>query len=399
MEGAGDRGEESGRAMEQQQERVSRIVREYDGQGWHRTGSDVDRGSAEWLADLVRGHGLEPTLQPVTLERIEPRAGYVEIDGRRVDGLPVFDGGFTGPEGVVGRLGPLGSDAEIGLARVEVVGGSDEYGRVRRNGPHGGLVAVTVGGEPGLAPGNAPDFLAPFGPPAVQVGSDVWDWLSGHADRRSMARVVADVESIPATAFNVVVETRGRNDGLTPLAVMTPRSGWWACAAERAGGIACWLEVLGRLGEANAMRNVIFVATTGHELGHLGLETFLASRPGLATGAVSWIHLGSSIGAAREPRLLIYTSDDELERLALETMSAAGAATPPVAPRGAAGGESRNIADRGGRYLSIAGGHATFHLEADRWPSAVDVPSLAAYAHAVVQMAETLANSPSDAPL
>ena len=383
--------------MERQHERISRMVREYDGQGWHRTGSDVDRQSAEWLADLVRGCGLEPTLQPVQLERVEPRAAYVEIDGRRVEGLPVFDGGFTGPEGVVGRLGPLGSDAEVGLARVEIMGASDSTRRARRTGPHRGVLEVTVGGEPGLAPSNAPDFLVPSGPPAVQVGSDAWDWLSDHAGLGSEARVVAQVERVPATAYNVVAETKGRNDGLAPLAVMTPRSGWWACAAERAGGIACWLEVLGRLGEANAMRSAIFVATTGHELGHLGQETFLSSRPGLATDALAWIHLGASIGAALEPRLLTYTSDDEMERLVLGAMSGAGAMTPPVAPRDRApGGESRNIAERGGRYLSIAGGNATFHLEADRWPSAVDVPSLASYARAVAQVAETLAGKPSD---
>jgi hypothetical protein len=44
------------------QQRIGAIVRAYEEQGDHRTGTDVDRFSGEWLAAEVRGIGLEPVL-------------------------------------------------------------------------------------------------------------------------------------------------------------------------------------------------------------------------------------------------------------------------------------------------------------------------------------------------
>src|SRR5205085_1774820 len=99
-----------------------------------------------------------------------------------------------------------------------------------------------------------------------------------------------------------------------------PRSGWWACASERGGGIACLLEVAHALSQAKPRRTVVFVSTTGHELGHWGLEEFLARRPGLARGAALWMHFGASIGAALEPRPMIFASRPELAGEALAAL-------------------------------------------------------------------------------
>ena len=42
--------------------RVASVIQTYDAQGNHRTGTDVDQKSAEWLARQVRGLGVEPSL-------------------------------------------------------------------------------------------------------------------------------------------------------------------------------------------------------------------------------------------------------------------------------------------------------------------------------------------------
>ena len=56
--------------------------------------------------------------------------------------------------------------------------------------------------------------------------------------------VIASVRRTAVEAFNVVTTLAGANRSLPPLVVMTPRSGWWTCASERGGGIACWLELM-----------------------------------------------------------------------------------------------------------------------------------------------------------
>ena len=41
-----------------QHQRISKMIQEFDAQGWHRTGSKVDHQSARWLGDIVGELGL-----------------------------------------------------------------------------------------------------------------------------------------------------------------------------------------------------------------------------------------------------------------------------------------------------------------------------------------------------
>jgi len=46
---------------------------------------------------------------------------------------------------------------------------------------------------------------------------------------------------------------------------------------------------------------MMFTANSGHELGHLGLDDFMARRPGwerpVTEGGAVWVHYGANIGA------------------------------------------------------------------------------------------------------
>src|SRR5215831_18128462 len=101
------------------EQRVAGVLQAYDAQGNHRTGTEVDNASAEWLAGQARQYGAKVSLEPFPLNRIDLQSCYLRIGERRIDSIPLFDASFTGPEGVQGKLGPLGSDAEIGLAESE----------------------------------------------------------------------------------------------------------------------------------------------------------------------------------------------------------------------------------------------------------------------------------------
>ena len=101
-----------------QTQRIARVIQEYDGHDWHRSGTEADHVSARWLAEQVNECGLEPELERFDLSRVDPELAHMEIGGQRVEGVPLFDGGSTGPDGVRGRTGLLGSDAEIGVVEV-----------------------------------------------------------------------------------------------------------------------------------------------------------------------------------------------------------------------------------------------------------------------------------------
>ena len=298
--------------------RVSEIIREYDLQGWHRTGSEVDPASAHWLADRAGQLGIEAALESLPFQRVDPGENYVEIDGRRIDGMPLFDGSYTDAKG---KSGNLGADGNIGVFDLAPNFGESAYRNARRSKDLAAIVAITTSNPPGLAPSNAPSFADPFGVPVLQISAEEREWLQAKAARGTTAKVVATATRTPARAFNVVAEIAGSNAELPPIVVMTPRSGWWECAAERGGGIAGWLEIMRSLSRAAPQRTVRFLASTGHELGHIGLRSFIDSNPDLPTEAEVWVHLGASIGAAVDWNPHLQTSDAEMETVALKHLT------------------------------------------------------------------------------
>ena len=87
------------------QRRIGTVIRAYEEQGFHRTGTEVDRISGDWLANEVRQIGLEPAREEFSLSRVDPVGASLVVNGRKIEGLPLFDGGFTDPAGIAGQLG------------------------------------------------------------------------------------------------------------------------------------------------------------------------------------------------------------------------------------------------------------------------------------------------------
>jgi hypothetical protein len=381
-------------ANDDRRQRIERIVREFDEQGIHRTATTVDARSGDWLVERAKAAGAGVEKQAFTLDRVDVRSAYVEAGGRRIEALPLFDGAFTGAAGFQGRIGPAASDADVGLTDVDAAGISSEgrsLGSLRRSASHRALIAVTRGASPGLTPMNAGDFTAPYGVPVLQVASEEGSYLRELAAKRAGVTVVAHAERTRASADNVVATVRGTQPSLPAVVVITPRSGWWQCAAERGGGLACWLEAMRAVGAARLARTVVFLASSGHELGHLGLGAFLGNRREPVDANKAWLHLGANIGAAGG-RARLQASDDGIEKMAGEALMRAGTPVEQRVPRGTVpAGEARNIHLGGGRYVSLLGTSPVFHSRADRWPKAVDAAALTRYAAAVSDLVMALA--------
>jgi hypothetical protein len=267
-------------------------------------------------------------------------------------------------------------------------------GDARRRNRHQAIVVATRGARPGFCPSNADSFLRPFGPPVLQVSSEEAPFLAECARRGAKALLTAQVERTPARAFNVITMVSGTNKSLAPLVVMTPRSGWWWCASERCGGLACWLEIMRAMRDAKPARDVLFVASSGHELGHLGIDTFIERRPGLVPDAKAWIHLGANIGAAQGPGNNLQASDDGMEAMMAEAMTDAGLRIDRRLPRGAVPrGEPENVHRGGGRYVSIIGNNDLFHNTIDRGVDAVDLNVIERFARTFARVATSLASA------
>jgi hypothetical protein len=357
----------------------------WDAQGSHRTGAPGDAAGADWLAREATALGARVEVEEFWLDRLDPVLAHLEIGGERIDGVPVFDAPPTAGDGIEGRLGHEIAVAELSPRAVY----SGEFERLRRAPGHRALLVVCAGEAPGLALINAEQFRAPYGMPAIHVSSEGRELVLAHRGRP--ARLVAHSRRTKAQAVNTIVTLKGRSSGRAPLVVMTPRSSWWQSTAERGGGIVCWLESLRALLAAPDSRpvgrDVVFTANSGHELGHLGLDDFIARRPGWSREAgADWVHYGANLGAFGSWLSLVSTADD-LRALGLAELTRAGQPPDDIPwPIQPPSGETRDIHRAGGRYLTLVGTNRLFHLPQDRWPHAVDVPAVARIAKAAGRM-------------
>ena len=190
---------------------------------------------------------------------------------------------------------------------------------------------------------------------------------------------------VPAQASNTVVLIPGRDRTRPPVVVMTPRSSWYQSTAERGGGLVCWLEVLRALLANPPGCDTILIANSGHELGHIGLDAFMAARAGWETQA-RWVHFGANIGAANS-KLAIMSGHADMAAPMAAALRQAGHPADQVAPTTSVPfGESRDIHRAGGRYVTLVGSNTLFHLPQDRLLHAVDLPAIARIAAGAAQM-------------
>jgi len=363
----------------------------------------------------ARATGAVASLEPFDLSRVDTTAAFAQIGGQRIAGLPMFDGAFTDARGVTGRLGAFDGDQPIGWTRI-APNAEAALRKMREGSRHAAILAVTTGGKPGLCPVNAGWFNEPFGPPVLLVSSDHLAVIESAAAARAEIRLVAAATRSRAQAFNVVAEIEGARPELPPVCVMTPRSGWHANASERGGGLVCWLEAMrasvdakdpaarfassrlrrneegGDDGKPRLLRTVRFVASSGHELGHLGLHDYLRRNPTLARAAYAWVHFGANIGTSTGDTGMT-CSDDLLRDAALRALAPEGLDKIRQSPAAQVGGEAATIKEHDGRFVSFIGRNDWFHNPGDRWPQAVDVPAVARFARAAADLTLSLANT------
>jgi len=128
--------------------RIARVIEEYDRQGIHRTATAVDDASAIWLAALATRAGATAALESFALDRVDVASASIAADGRRIEGLPLFDGTFTDAQGLTGSIGVAASNPVIALVKLNAAAVQSEgrsIAELRRSSAIRAIVAVTEG--------------------------------------------------------------------------------------------------------------------------------------------------------------------------------------------------------------------------------------------------------------
>ena len=367
---------------------AERHIRAYEEMGIHRTGREADNHTTSWMIEELRKVGVDADPQTWRFPRVEIHDASIRFGGWDIPAVPTFDSAFTDHSGLSGTLR---TDNGPGIVVWEFAHDDQErmaagiyssFELARQDGADG---IILVMGDPDGHPvlRNAERPLDPIELPVLQIAPiDAGPLLDAVGSEITM---ISDGGRVGAPADNVIGTIPGTDPDAAPVVLMTPKSGWYTCAAERGGGIAVWLEVAGRIAADAGRRSLNLVASSGHELHHLGLDHYIRQLGDAAHNVHAWMHLGASIGS-RNGQAAYAASDDELFNVATDALNARGLERRAFPVGNAGFGEARNIGEINGRFASFLGGHPYFHSPQDTYDRCVDPDSLAKHTDAAEQI-------------
>jgi hypothetical protein len=278
--------------------------------GNKQVGGDGDVACGNWLASELANAGYAVERQYYQVPFFEPSTAELACEGRSVPVYPQPVVVPTGPEGLAGPLvrvdgyGQFAGSMKGAIALVDLpharwssiltpaarapieaafaAGASAAV--VITNGPSGKVIALN-------ADGRGPMFA---GPVALLAPDRAKDFLAA-AMTRSTARLTIDGTGGTRAAFNFV----GRLDRGKArwLAISTPRSGWFGCAAERGPGVAAWLALARWAATALPDHNLSFLCNTGHEYQYLGAAEAMKQIAPPVDRTDFWLHIGANVAA------------------------------------------------------------------------------------------------------
>lgn len=371
---------------------AAQLVAAFDASGVHRMCTPGDFASGAWFEAEAAQTGAAVVRMPVPTQRTVIHEAYLDCAGHRIDGLPMFDSPSC--TDVSGALCSSGSNGAIGYAEFPPNAASikgQPLEQLRRATSHQALVVATRVSGDSLSPINAQYFNTPFGPPVLLVAGMHHSLLAELSARQTPARLVSHYTREAMASFNIEARVSGVASSASPIAVVTPRTGWWESTAERAGGMVAWLAAMEAAAElkrsTTLKRDVVAWATCGHELGHIGLQELTRLNGPTVSGAKYWLHLGANLGGAGNLTMMVRATVKADAEAMRDLLVAEGypAQHILVEPDSKLSGEGHDLHHLGAKVLSLAGSNLHFHAASDRWPGNVNAAGIASISRAVAR--------------
>ncbi len=224
-----------------QAQQLATLIEAYSALGTHRTGSPGDDATSAWLIARL-SPGPRSARHAVCIHSRRRQCSARTAQGVRIAGTPLHDGGFTTAAGVTAPLLPIDQCVPSALALVMPGQRVDPHTHPLLRGPGRAAGMVLVSGDPlgQVLLRNAEHMADALVVPVLQVASADAAPLVNAAAQGSAVTLVAAGARRPACASNVVAQRPGHG---APLLLLTPKSGWFHCAAERGSGVAIGLAL------------------------------------------------------------------------------------------------------------------------------------------------------------
>ncbi len=329
------------------------IVKDYADLGIHRTGMDVDRATACWLASHLQQRGAKVLRQDYSFDFFEANARVI-IDGCEIPSMPLYY-------------------QTVGNVRTENVAVAEFCDGEHSRGLDDTLeaiidTAISDGYEALLIAtrGSTDELVAINCQPILRNRIPVMLVAGRYADAIKSETVIVEYAAAikPGVSTNITGHW-GESLNEPPFVITTPMSGWFTCAGERGTGIAVALQVAERLSKSMPHIPLKVIAPSGHELGFYG--AFRVAET-ITTPPRAVLHLGSCI-AVRDARIqgIIHAStstcnaiENTMAQIDISLEHPGNHLNPDCWV-----GESQCWARFGMPMLSVAGISPTFHTPDD----------------------------------
>ncbi len=387
-------------------DRIEADLLRYVGFGNKRAGGAGDTACGEWLASELSGLGFAVERQIFSAPYFEATQAELRCGDATTAIYPqpivrtTGAGGVSGPLVRVDGAGRFAGSLEGAIALVDLpharwsslltaairtpIQAAFEAGAVAvvaiTNGPTGKVIALN-------ADGRQPMFS---GPVALLAPQDAGPFLTAAIDH-TQATLVIEGQGGRRDAFNFVGRIdRGRGRW---VAVSTPRSGWFGCAAERGPGVAAWLDLARWAVTGLPDHDLAFICNTGHEYEYLGAAEAMQAIAPPVVNTDFWLHVGANVAASdwrelggsatRLPNVdsqRVLSLSPELLPLAREIFAGQTGYEDPVSSAVLAAGELVEVMHAG--YAPAAGvfGIHRFHHVEDDDERCLNVPATVAAA-------------------
>jgi hypothetical protein len=337
--------------------------------------------------EQLRAAGLRATSQSFGLRQFFIRQTRLRVADKSIRAFPLWFPHGTGSSSINARLAVFDNaespslQGKIALttfpfdSRAAVVSGSRHAEIILAAAKAGAsaIVAVTEGSTKEIIALNSPAGAEPWPIPVVLAAPRDETVLVSAARSGAQASLLVDGDDDhDASAKNVIARV---DRGKELIVVSTPQSGWFRCAGERGPGIALFLALARWASRRPSGASFLFVSTSGHELGGLGMRAFQKELAPAPERVLCWLHLGAGIATyswdetpaglrilrEADPKRSLMTSRD-LAPLLTSTFAGLPGLTPTV---DRAVGEFEFMLKAGYKTFGIAAGHRFHHTPAD----------------------------------
>jgi len=368
-------------------ENLYRDVITYSQLGEHRTGTDGEEITTDWIAQQLEEAGLQTSFQTFSLRQFFVRETSLMVGGQKVECFPWWYPCATGPRPIHAQLAPFETGNDLLRGRIALIKRTamttaaapfraDIEDIIQHIAEAGALAVVVVIERPSkeILAINTSEQVKPWPVPVVLVGSrDELTLAVAAGNSTEVSLLVDGMDEPEGKARNAFGRYVRSND---VIVISTPKSGWFHCGGERGPGVALSLGLAHWVGQRQPRVSYWFNFNSGHELSILGMRMFLKEMAPPPSQVRCWIHLGAGIatwsyeetatGLQRwvEPgEYRIQCSNDDI----LSLVTNAFADIPGVKPVVDQGGGELGLALEGGyRGFGVYGGpYRFFHNPTD----------------------------------